>query len=310
MIHAEGLTKNFGARPAVDRLSLEVEEGEVFGFLGPNGAGKTTTVRMLTSLIAPTSGSATVAGCELGREADELRLRSKIGLLPENVGLYEGSSAYQNLEYFGRLQRLDERTLRTNIERYLRMVELWDERDRPVATFSKGMKQKVAIARALVHDPLVLFLDEPTANLDPEAAKTVRDFILQLKRERRTIFLNTHHLDEAERVCDRVGILRTRLLTVGSPQELKRQLWGSRTLVRVAAVTDPLIAELRTRLAPRRVEVEGDAILIDVRDPDAENPEIAEAVLAGGGRLRQMSQLSPSLEDVYLQLIHGTESAG
>ncbi len=307
MIDAEGLTKTFGDLTAVDRVSLRVREGEVFGLLGPNGAGKTTTVRMLTSLISKSSGSATVAGCEVGNARDELRLRRQIGILPENVGLYEAASAYQNLEYFGRLQGLDAATLRGNIERLLRMMELWEKRDLPVGSYSKGMKQKVAIARALVHDPVLLFLDEPTANLDPEAAKTVRDFILELKRERRTIFLNTHHLDEAERICDRVGILRTRLLRVGSPEQLRAELWGNRTLVRFASVSEPLQAALRDRLAPRHLEWQGRTLLVEVRDAERENPEIAEAVLAAGGKLTELSALAPSLEDVYLKLIHEKE---
>src|SRR5580658_3837882 len=178
MIHAQGLTKRFGTLTAVDQLSLDIDEGEVFGFLGPNGAGKTTTVRMLAALISKTSGRAEVAGLEIGNESDELKIRQRIGVLPENVGLYESTSAYQNLEYFGRLHRVDPATLRTNIERLLRMMNLWEKKDDPVSTFSKGMKQKVAIARTLVHDPILLFLDEPTANLDPEAAKMVRDVIL------------------------------------------------------------------------------------------------------------------------------------
>ncbi len=309
MIHTEGLTKRFDTLVAVDGVSLEVDEGEVFGLLGPNGAGKTTIVRMLASLISRTSGTAEVAGCTLGQEAEELRLRSRIGLLSENVGLYESNSPYENLEYYGRLQRVEATALRRNIERLLRMMELWDQRNRPVATFSKGMKQKVAIARALVHDPILLFLDEPTANLDPEAAKTVRDFILELKKEARTIFLNTHNLDEAQRICDRVGIVRTRLLTVGSPQELKTRIWGSRTILRLERVTEPIASAVREWLGGRRVEVAGDSLIVDVKDPDQENPEIAQAVIGAGGRLRQLSQLSPSLEDVYLRLVHQEEPA-
>jgi ABC-2 type transport system ATP-binding protein len=303
MIHAEGLTKQFGSLTAVDDLTLNVEEGEVFGFLGPNGAGKTTTVRMLTSLISRTRGSAEVAGCTLGNPAEEVRLRSRIGLLPENVGLYEAQSAYENLAYFGRLQGTEPARLAQNIERLLRMLGLWEERDLPLATFSKGMKQKVAIARALVHDPELLFLDEPTANLDPEAAKTVRDFILELKKERRTIFLNTHHLDEAERICDRVGILRTRLLTVGSPAELKSQVWGSRTIARVDRVSEAMVAAIRTRLGDRSIQVQGNSLTIGVEDPDRQNPEIAEAIVSVGGKLRELSQVSASLEDVYLNLV-------
>ena len=264
---------------------------------------------MLAGLIAQSSGSATVAGCQLGDRSAELKLRRQIGVLPENVGLYEGTSAYDNLDYFGKLYGLDERTRRSNIERLLRMLGIWEQRDRRVATFSKGMKQKVAVARALVHDPTVLFLDEPTANLDPEATRIVRDFILELGKEDRTIFLNTHNLDEAQRVCDRVGILRTRLLTIGSPAELSTRLWGSRTVVRVERASTALVEAVTHALGRRRIEVRGDELIVEVQDPESENPEIAAAVVAAGGRLRQLSQLTPSLEDVYLKLVHEPGSA-
>ena len=303
MIHAEGLTKRFGNLTAVDGVSLDIGEGEVFGFLGPNGAGKTTTVRMLTSLISKTSGTAVVAGCEIGREADALRLRQQIGLLPENVGLYEGSTAYDNLEYFGELYRLDRVTLRRNVERLLRMMDLWEKRDQAVETFSKGMKQKLALARALVHDPVLLFLDEPTANLDPAAAKMVRDVLRELKKENRTIFLNTHNLDEAQRICDRVGILRTKLLTIGSPTELQSQLHTARTVVRLETASEAIAAAVRARLGSRRVEVSGNELLVQVEDPDRENPEIADAVISAGGRIRELARSGPSLEDVYLRLV-------
>ena len=309
MIHAEGLTKLFGNLTAVDHVSLDVEEGEVFGFLGPNGAGKTTTVRILSGLISKTSGRAVVAGCEIGKEADALRLRQQIGILPENVGLYEGSSAYQNLEYFGRLHRMETARLRGNIERLLRRMDLWEKKDVPVETFSKGMKQKLAIARTLVHDPTLLFLDEPTANLDPEAAKMVRDTILELRKENRTIFLNTHNLDEAQRICDRVGVLRTRLLTVGTPQELQTRLLGRHTVVRLEQATEAVVVAVRERLGPRSVEISGNELFIAVEDPDRENPEIVAAIVAAGGRIRELSQPGPSLEDVYLKLIHGGEPA-
>jgi ABC-2 type transport system ATP-binding protein len=309
MIHAENLTKRFGRVTAVDRVSLDIEDGEVFGFLGPNGAGKTTTMRMLASLVSKTSGTAEVAGCEVGKASDELKLLSRIGILPENVGLYESNTAYENLEYFGRLHRMDRLTLRKNIERLLRMMDLWEKKDVPLGTFSKGMKQKVALARTLVHDPVLLLLDEPTANLDPEAAKMVRDVILELKKERRTIFLNTHHLDEAQRICDRVGILRTRLITVGSVDQLRFGDVGQKTVVRLEVVSEGLAHAVRTRLAPRRVEVSGNELIVDVEDPNRENPEIANAVIAAGGRILQISPLSSSLEDVYLKLVHDAEAS-
>ena len=309
MIHTERLTKRFGTVTAVDQVSLDVQDGEIFGFLGPNGAGRTTMIRMLASLISKTSGTAEVAGCEIGNESEGLRLRQRIGILPENVGLYEGTSAYENLEYFGQLHRMDAVTLRKNIEHLLRMMDLWEKKDLPLATFSKGMKQKVAIARTLVHDPILLFLDEPTANLDPEAAKTVRDVILQFKKEKRTVFLNTHHLDEAQRLCDRIGILRTRLLTVGSVDSLRTGVAGKRTLVRLDRASEELAAAVRARLGTRKVEVSGNELIVGVEDPDRENPEIAAAVIGAGGRILELSQLSPSLEDVYLKLLHEGKTA-
>ena len=209
MIETENLTKRFGALTAVDSLSFRVGEGEVFGFLGPNGAGKTTTVRMLCCLIAKTSGEARIGGYDVGNDGDSLKVRKMIGLVPDNVGLYEALSAYKNLDIYGRLYGSPEAQWKENIQRFLTMLGLWEKRDVAAGTFSKGMKQKLAIARALVHDPQVLFMDEPTANLDPESAKTVRDFVLELKKEKRTIFLNTHNLDEAQRVCDRIAILNT-----------------------------------------------------------------------------------------------------
>ncbi len=304
MIHTDRLTKRFGTVTAVDGVSLDIPEGEVFGFLGPNGAGKTTTMRMLASLVSMTSGTGEVAGCELGKPADELKLRQRIGVLPENVGLYESLSAYENVAYFGRLHRMDEPTLRQSIERLLRMMDLWEKKDLPTATFSKGMKQKVALARTLVHDPILLFLDEPTANLDPEAAKTVRDVVLDLKRQGRTVFLNTHHLEEAQRICDRVGILRTKLLTVGSVESLRTGASGKHTAVRVDRPSEQLAAAVRARLAPRTVELSGDRLVVGVTDPEQENPEIAAAVMAAGGRILEVSQLSQSLEDIYLKLVH------
>ena len=231
MIDTENLTRKFGSLTAVENVSLHVEEGEVFGFLGPNGAGKTTTIRMLCCLIGKTSGQARIGDFSVENERDCLEIRKIVGLLPENVGLYDTLSAYRNLDFYGKLYEVEAQQRQENIERLLKLLGIWERRDDLVGTFSKGTKQKIAIARALIHDPKVLFLDEPTANLDPEAAKTVRDFILELKKEKRTIFLNTHNLDEAERLCDRIGILKTRLVAVDSPKNLERSLYNRKTIV-------------------------------------------------------------------------------
>ena len=233
MINTENLTRKFGDLTAVDNLTLHVDKGEVFGFLGPNGAGKTTTVRMLCCLISKTSGKAKIGNYELGNQEDALKIRKIIGLVPDNVGLYESLTAYENLDYYGTLYRRTDSQRKESNEYFLKLLGLWEKRDALAGTFSKGMKQKLAIARALVHDPEILFMDEPTANLDPEAAKAVREFILDLKKEKKTIFINTHNLDEAQRICDRIGILNTRLMAVGTPEELERSIHGRKTVIQL-----------------------------------------------------------------------------
>jgi len=252
LIETNNLTRTYGEVTEVEGLTLRVDEGEIFGFLGPNGAGKTSTVRVLACLISKTTGEARIADYETGNSADYQKIRKIIGLVPENVGLYEDLSAYRNLDFYGRLYECPEAQRRKRIEYFLKMLELWDVRDRPVRTFSKGMKQKVAIVRALIHDPQILFLDEPTANLDPAFQKTVRDFILELKHEKRTIFLNTHNLDEAQRICDRIGILNTKLVAEGTPDQLMESLEGRKTEVQLQQVTPEVTGALE-RLGLRYV---------------------------------------------------------
>ncbi len=302
MIDTENLTKKFGTLTAVEDVTLHVDEGEVFGFLGPNGSGKTTTVRMLCCLISKTSGRAWIGDYEVGDSVDSQKIRRIIGLLPENVGLYDDLSAYQNLDFYGRLYKSTKEQRREKIEYFLKMLGLWDKRDHPVGTFSKGMKQKLAIARALIHDPQVLFLDEPTANLDPEASKTVRDFILELKKEKRTIFLTTHLLDEAEKICDRVGILKTKLVAVGTLEKLRQSLWRRKTVFQLEQVTDAIVAAVK-RVSPLNIEVVDNNLVIEVSNPAKENPAIVDAINAVGGRIQFVTEVSPTLEDVYLKLV-------
>jgi ABC-2 type transport system ATP-binding protein len=302
MITVENLTKKFGEVTAVENLTFKVEEGEVFGFLGPNGAGKTTTIRMLCCLISKTSGEARIGDYQIGKATDSLQIRKMIGLVPDNVGLYSDLSALENLDFYGKLYECPEVPRRENIERFLKMLGLWDRKDARAGSFSKGMKQKLALARALAHEPKMLFMDEPTANLDPESAKTVRDFILELKKQGRTIFLNTHNLDEAQRICDRIGILKTKLLTIGSPEQLRESLTRPKTEIRLAQVNEALVSAL-SKLIPNKIEVSGDKLIIDVADPDKENPTIIAAITSSGGQVREVSQLVPTLEDVYLQIV-------
>ena len=304
MIDAENLTRKFDEITAVDDLTLHIGEGEVFGFLGPNGAGKTTTVRMLAGLISKTSGTARIGEYDIGNSEDMQKIRRMIGLLPENVGLYEALSAYQNLDYYGRFYKISKEQRQERIEYFLKMLGLWDQKDLSAGKFSKGMKQKLAIARALIHDPQILFLDEPTANLDPEAAKTVRDFILELKRENRTIFLNTHLLSEAEKLCDRVGIIKTKLLAVDTPKNLTQSLSGIKTVIQLETINDKIIMAVE-KLKPGKVEVSNNKLIINVADPELENPDILKVIETAGGRVQLVNEVTSTLEEVYLKYVRG-----
>ncbi len=302
MIDAENLTKKFGGLTAVDNLTLHVDDGEVFGFLGPNGAGKTTTVRMLCCLISKTSGTAKVAGYDVGNEADAIKIRGLIGFVPDNVGLYEDLTAYENLDYYGKLYKVSEPQRKENIQRFLTLLGLWEKRDVAAGTFSKGMKQKLAIARALIHDPEILFMDEPTANLDPESAKTVREFILELKHQKKTIFLNTHNLDEAQRICSRIAILNTKLMAIGTPEELEHLTGARRTVIQLEQVTAAVLNALE-KLSLGKIVQDGSKLTVETANPIKENPGIVQAVVEAGGRVQSVSVSSSSLEDAYLKLV-------
>jgi ABC-2 type transport system ATP-binding protein len=303
MIDVENLTRKFGILTAVDNLTLHVERGEVFGFLGPNGAGKTTTVRMLCCLIGKTSGQARIGEFSVEKESECLQIRKIVGFLPENVGLYDSLSAYRNLDFYGKLYEVPDQKRAENIERLLRLLGIWERREDAVGTFSKGTKQKIAIARALIHEPQVLFLDEPTANLDPEASKTVRDFILDLKKEKTTIFLNTHNLDEAERLCDRIAILKTKLIAVDSPKNLERSLYNRKTIVHLKQVTNSVLAAVKKLDSIKNVRVSENKLILDIDDPEAVNPEVVRAIVEADGNIQYVTELRSTLEDVYLKLI-------
>lgn len=304
MIEASGLTKKFGEETAVDSLTFSVNEGEVFGLLGPNGAGKTTTVRMLCCLISKTRGKAAIGGMDTAIRENPMKIRKIIGVVHDNVGLYESLSAYENLEFYGKMYETPDKLAKENIERYLRMLDIWDQRNQKVGTFSKGMKQKIAVARALVHDPKVLFLDEPTANLDPEASKVIRDTILDLKKEKRTIFLNTHNLDEAQRICDRIGILKTRLIALDTPRNLENAFSQRTTVIVLDSVNDAILNEVRSK-NPRDLKVEGNRLMITLDDPERETPLLVSAVASAGGMIRSVTEGGASLEDVYLKIVRG-----
>ncbi len=295
------LEKRFGERVAVDGVSFDVAAGEVFGFLGPNGAGKTTTVRMLGTLISPTSGSAVVAGMPLVPE-NGVEIRQRISIMPENPGLYLRLTVAENLEFFAGLYQLPEPQAR--IRRALDSVGLATRADELCASLSKGLRQRVGLARALLNDPAIVFLDEPTSGLDPVASREVHELIDGLRGRGITVFLTTHRLEEAERLCDRVAILNTSLRTIGRPDELRARLFRRTLLVTTAA---PLAVPERLFASLPGVEswsANGSASYeLVVADERVAAPAVARALVAVGADILSLAETRHSLEDVYLQLI-------
>ncbi|OPY31945.1 MAG: Trehalose/maltose import ATP-binding protein MalK [Methanomassiliicoccales archaeon PtaU1.Bin124] len=303
MIETIGLGRNFDGLVAVDDLNLTVKNGEVFGFLGPNGAGKTTTVRMLCALIAPSRGRAFMNGIDVADRSQQIKIRQMVGLLPESPGHYETLSAYQNLDFYAHMHGVPEPQRKQRIDRLLERLDLKDRKDDRIATYSKGMKQKVAIARALVHDPEYVFLDEPTSGLDPVAALTVREFISELKKDGRTIFLNTHHLEDAEKLCDRIGVMSTRMLALGHPQELADSFFGRGTVVELDMPRPDLLAEVQAMRGVVAVRMEDAKFIITVDDPVLRNPAIVADLVRLGAKIRYIEPQKRSLEDVYLKVV-------
>src|SRR3981081_3939793 len=306
VVRTEKLTKRFGALTAVAGIDLDVHEGAVFGFLGPNGAGKTTTLRLLCALIAPTSGTAEIAGFRLGR--DDPKIRAAVGILTEQPGLYERQSAWDNLVFYATLYGPPTPVARSQTERYLRLMGLWDRRSEPVVTFSRGMKQKMAIARAALHEPRVLFLDEPTTGLDPDAAKTVREFIIALRAEGRTVFLCTHNLDEADRLCDRIAFFRHKVIRIDTPDHLRAELYGRATEFRL--VPPPRAEDLVRALGVTGVHeahLENGSIVVASADPLRTNPLLVKALVDGGAEIAFVTERRAHLEDVYLRIVEPIE---
>jgi ABC-2 type transport system ATP-binding protein len=303
MIHTHHLSKKFGDLTAVDDLSIEIKGGEVFGFLGPNGAGKTTIVRMLSALIAPTGGHASVVGYNIGKQDQEIR--RNIGILTESPGLYDNLSAERNLGFFAQLYEVED--VDAQLERYLRMLGLWGRRQEPVATFSKGMRQKLAIARALLHEPRALFLDEPTSGLDPEAARLVREFIADLKQEGRTIIICTHNLDEADRLCDRIAVIKARLLALDTPSALRAQLFGRTVVFHLTGGDERFATILTQNDFVQSAKMLDNKLVVTVDDPETHNPNLIRQLVDLGASIQFVGELRRSLEDVYLHLVRNVE---
>ena len=307
-LSVRSLTKHFGERVAYQDVSFEVGRGEVFGFLGPNGAGKTTTVRTLGTLIAPTSGAATVAGIPLTAE-NGVEIRRRIAIMPEAPGLYLRLSVRDNLACFADLHEVPNPEER--IAHVLASVGLGDRAGDPCGALSKGLRQRVALARALLGDPEVLFLDEPTSGLDPAAARDVHELIDGLRRRGVTVFLTTHRLEEAERLCDRVAILNTTLRTIGRPDELRDRLFARSLTVRtVLPLADPASVFGSVPGVDNWQSHSQDGYVLDVSDTTAVAPAVTRALVAAGADVLAIGEERRSLEDVYLQLVGGQLSEG
>ena len=302
----EHLTKRFGERVAVDDVSFSVAAGEVFGFLGPNGAGKTTTVRILATLIAPTSGTARVAGLLLD-PANGVDIRKRIAVMTENPGLYLRLTVAENLEFFAGLYELVEPKAR--IGQVLAAVNLAGRANDPCGSLSKGLRQRVALARTLLSDPAVVFLDEPTSGLDPVASREVHELIDGLRERGVTVFLTTHRLEEAERLCDRVAILNTSLRTIGRPHELRDRLFTKSLVVRTTApLASPGAVFAVAGVDGWRAD-ETARYVLTVSDARIAAPAVTRALVAAGADLLSLAEEQHSLEDVYLELIDGDVKA-
>jgi ABC-2 type transport system ATP-binding protein len=303
MIVCEGLTKTFGSITAIQDFNIEIPDGRIFGLLGPNGAGKTTTMRMLSCLIRPTAGSAHIDSYEIGKKEDAQKIRGMIGLLPEVPGLYETLGAYKNLDYYAQLYGIPKTQREDSIKTTLTNLGLWDRRNEPVGGFSKGMKQKIAIARALIHDPKYIFLDEPTASLDPAAAKMVREYILELKSQGDTILINTHNLSEAERICDTVALVKNRTVKVGSPKELARGLFARTISITMQKIPPSLLKDISALDFVSQAQVNGNQLVLNMRNPEEDNPQVISWLMKQGLQVQFVTEEEHSLEDVYLKLI-------
>jgi ABC-2 type transport system ATP-binding protein len=305
-IRAEGLSKHFGSVRAVSDLDLEVPAGIIFGFLGPNGSGKTTTINLLLGLLEPTAGRAEVFGFDVETQADELRAHT--GALLEHSGIYEQMSAEENLEYFGRIYRMPMGLREGRIRQLLEQMGLWERRDERVGTWSRGMQQKLAVARALMHRPEVVFLDEPTAGLDVVAASALRDDLAKLVvNEGATVFLTTHNMAEAERLCDRVAVVRNgELLAVGHPDEIRARAGGPHVEIFGSAYNEQALTRLRAQPAVTSVVQQNGHLSVQLQE-SADTAELVSLLVGAGVRIEEVRRGQASLEEAFLTMMEEEE---
>ncbi|HKH71755.1 MAG TPA: heme ABC exporter ATP-binding protein CcmA [Vicinamibacterales bacterium] len=300
VLTAARLSRRFGDRLAVDDVSFTLEPGEIFALLGPNGAGKTTTLRILAGLIAPTTGSVEIDGQRMGPQSAP-QLRARIGFLTEAPGLWDRLTVRDNLLVYARLYGLPSPT--TVVDEALERFEIRDRGDDRAAQLSKGLKQRVALARSLLHDPPIAMLDEPTSGLDPASAREVRDLVLSLRAQGRTILLCTHNLDEVERVADRVAVLSRRLIAMGTPASLRNKLFAPRVRVRLSQPAEPFAAVLRSA-GFSDVHVDGRVLLVGIANTAVLTPDVVRRLVEAGAGVETVMAEQPPLEDVYLKLLN------
>lgn len=303
MIHAHHLAKHFGALTAVSDITFAVEPGAVLALLGPNGAGKTTTVRMLSSLLRPSSGHAVVAGHDTVTEA--AAVRRGVGMLTEQPALYGRMSAIDYLQFYGALYGMTHGAIAEHSEHLLRYFGIWEHRNRAIGAYSKGMRQKVALARALIHHPRVILLDEPTSAMDPASAKSVRDYILALREDGRTVLICTHNLAEAEALADQIAIIsRGTIVAMGAPEELKQRLLGPPLYeIRLRTMVAPHLLQMNGTIT---VQQTGDAwVQYHAADPARDNATFVRRIVEGGGDVVSVTRVPQSLEAAYLQIVGG-----
>ncbi len=308
-IQTDQLTRSFGTLKAVDRLTIEVPRGTVFGFLGPNGSGKTTTIRLLLGLLDPDQGSSEVMGFDSQKQAGEVRTRC--GALLEHNGLYERLSAAENLDYYGRIWHMSKADREQRIRELLEPLDLFDRRREPIGRWSRGMKQKLAVARTLMHRPELIFLDEPTAGLDPVASAALReDLALLVTREGITIFLTTHNLVEAEKLCAKVGVInRGQLLAIGSPSALRSRTSAPRLYVSGQGISSQIAGELKNNPLVKKIQHQNESLTLDLSDVSRSH-EIVTQLVQAGVQIDEVRKEKVDLEDVFLQLVDEETGGG
>jgi ABC-2 type transport system ATP-binding protein len=303
------LSKFFGETKAVNGVSLDVQRGEVFGFLGPNAAGKSTTVKVAATLLSPTKGTIVVDGYDV--QSNPVEVRSTVGLLPEDGATthYDRMSAFKNLEYFGRLYDVPDEKLQDRILQLLEFLELADRAHDSPATYSTGLKQKLSLARSMIHDPNVVFLDEPTSNLDPIMSQKIRQFIdQQAESGKQTFFLCTHLLSEFEHLCDRVGFISNgKLVEVGSPRELRQKFWKIQTFeIRLSEADLSSVQDIiKSTGLSLEIRIEGNLVVFEIENAEQGNPKILKALVESKMNVVEVRERVPALEAVYRKVIGG-----